>query len=216
MSSFHLSGFSCEDGSVRSENIHYLHNWIKKNGAAKIAEPGAPFIDSNRNLVLSIESGSWRLFVGDQKVIGVVGAGGIVWVNRFTQQCKGPANKCEVMSRSVYYELPEEFIQLAAADASLVKGIFDFMTWNTSNISRKWLAQCVNDGYAEVKSALEWVNQLPETVKIKCTAISFVTDTTGVSRSHALSIMKSLKQGGYIEMDGGYLVRIIRKLPEGY
>jgi len=216
MNDFHLSGFSCEGGAAGSEGIHYLHNWIKKNGVTKIAEPGMPLLESGKNVVLSIESGAWRIFVGDKKVIGIVGSGGIVWVNSFAQQCGGPSNKYEIVSRSVYYELPEEFIHLAVADDLLLKGVFDFMAWNTSNISRKWLAQCVNDGYAEVKSALEWVNDLSETVKAKCTAISFVTDTTGVSRSHALSIMKSLKQGGYIEMDGGYLVRITRKLPEGY
>lgn len=216
MNNFRLSGFVSGNDKVSSSNISYLHNWIKMNGTIKIAEAGATPFRSSNNSIFSIESGVWRLLIGDRKVIGIVGSGGVVLLNKSTQNYNNPPNKCEIVSRSVYYELPEECIHLAAADKSLLKGILDFMKLNASNISNKWLGQCMNDGYAEVKYALEWMNVLPETVKTKFTAISFITDTTGVFRSHALSIMKSLKQGGYIEVDGGYLVHIIKKLPDGY
>lgn len=210
MNNFRLSGFISGNDKVSSSNISYLHNWIKMNGTIKIAEAGATPFRSSNNSIFSIESGVWRLLIGDRKVIGIVGSGGVVLLNKSTQNYNNPPNKCEIVSRSVYYELPEECIHLAAADKSLLKGILDFMKLNASNISNKWLGQCMNDGYAEVKYALEWMDVLPETVKTKFTAISFITDTTGVSRSHALSIMKSLKQGGYIEVDGGYLVHIIK------
>ncbi len=129
---------------------------------------------------------------------------------------RGPSNHYEILSRSTYYEIPMKYIYLATDNKELLKGILDFMIWNTSNISSKWLNQCIGDSYTEVKSALEWMNALPDFIRASFTAIAFITDTTGVSRSHALSIMKSLKLGGYIEMEGGYLKKIIKTLPNGY
>ncbi|MBK5416166.1 helix-turn-helix domain-containing protein [Pseudomonas sp. TH31] len=126
---------------------------------------------------------------------------------------RGPSSQYEVLSHSIYYELPMKRVHLAAANVELLKGIFEFMTRNTSNISNKWLNQCIGDSYTEVKSALEWMNALPDLIRAKYTAIAFITDTTGVSRSHALSIMKSLKQGGYIDMDSGHLIKIKKNSP---
>jgi hypothetical protein len=216
MKKIHLSGFNCEDTKFVGASIHYLCAWIKKNGSQKTIDAGEGLSEIGENTILAIESGAWRLLIGDEKVINIIGPGGIVALDHQPPSYTGPSGRVEVLIHSTYYELPIKDIQLAAADRNLLKGIFDFMTYNTSNLSNKWLNQCLGDSYAEVKSALEWMIILPESIREKFTAISFITDTTGVSRSHALSIMKSLKEGGYIETEGGHLVKITRKLPDGY
>ncbi|WP_223518933.1 helix-turn-helix domain-containing protein [Pseudomonas sp. GL-B-19] len=216
MNKIHLSGFNCGNNKLVGASIHYLYTWIKKNGFRKTIDAGEKLSGITEHSIFTIESGAWRLLIGGHKVINIIGPGGIVVLDHQPPSYTGPSGRYEVLSRSTYYELPMENIHLAAADRNLLKGIFDFMTWNTSNLSSKWLNQCLGDSYAEVKSALEWMNELPNSIREKFTAISFVTDTTGVSRSHALSIMKALKQGGYIEMEGGHLIKITKTLPEGY
>ncbi|MCU1750251.1 helix-turn-helix domain-containing protein [Pseudomonas sp. 6D_7.1_Bac1] len=216
MNNIHLSGFNCGNEKSVNASIRYLYAWIKKNGAKKTVNPGEELLETDENSIFSIESGAWRLLVGDQKVISIIGPGGIVLLDHQPQYHNVPSSRYEVVSCSTYYEFPMEGIHLAASDKELLKGLFDFMTWSACDISNKWLMQCLGDSYTEVKSALEWMNALPEAIRSKFTAIAFITDTTGVSRSHALSIMKSLKQGGYIEMDGGHLINIIKKLPDGY
>lgn len=216
MDKTHLSGCFCSNGINENINIKYLYTWIKENGVMKVASPGIQGLENSGGAIFSIESGTWRLFIGERKVISIVGPGSIVWLNKFTENHDGPSYKCEIVSHSIYYELPEESLHLGVADKSLLKGAFDFMKLNTNNISNKWLSQCLNDKYTHVKSALEQINEMPSSIKSKFSVISLITDTTGVSRSHALAIMKSLKAGKYIETDGGYFVRILKKLPVGY
>ncbi|TPG63829.1 helix-turn-helix domain-containing protein [Pseudomonas arsenicoxydans] len=216
MNKIHLSGLNCGDNNFVGASIHYLYAWIKKNGTRKTIEAGEKLLEVSGNSIFTIESGAWRLLIGGQKVINIIGPGGIVVLDHQPPSYTGPSGRYEILSRSTCYVLPMRNIHLAAADKNLLKGIFDFMTWNTSYLSNKWLNQCLGDSYAEVKSALEWMDVLPDSIREQFTAISFVTDTTGVSRSHAMSIMKSLKQGSYIEMEGGHLIKIMKKLPDGY
>ncbi|WP_423144743.1 helix-turn-helix domain-containing protein [Pseudomonas chlororaphis] len=90
------------------------------------------------------------------------------------------------------------------------------MSWKAHHVYKRWLNLCINDAYREVKYSIEWLIQLPEIIRRRFSLISFITYTTRVSRSHALSIVKALKTGGYLEMYDGHIIEILRPLPERY
>ncbi|AMS16482.1 hypothetical protein A3218_19965 [Pseudomonas chlororaphis] len=210
-----------QDNSVCSppksnDILHYLRTWIYKLGTLKWADEGEAIFSTENKSIVYIEDGAWQMFVGGQKTLNIVCAGGLVWLKKALFEKMEESTQYKIISRTKYYELPINSSSLSTLDPRLIDGVFDFITRHLAEVSRKWLTQCTNDSYEEIKASVEWVDSLPATIKAKFTLISFINTTTGVSRSHALAIVKALKEGEYIEVDRGYLVRIMKKLPCSY
>jgi hypothetical protein len=198
-----------------SKNLEYLRAWTKKNSPKRL-KPGETLTVNEGASIFFIESGTWKVLIGDNKVIDILCEGGIVWLDSMYKHSSGHRVFCEAISYSTYYELPIGEVCQNLGDRKLQLGVLELLAWNSYNISNRWLDQCISDSYGSVKHSLEWMNKLPASVRSSVSVISFVSDTTRVSRSHALAIIKSLKQGGYIEMKEGHLARIIQKLPNHY
>lgn len=198
-----------------SRNLDYLRAWIKRNPTKRLKPEETLMVNDDASIFL-IDSGTWKVLIGDDKVIDILCEGGIVWLDSMYKRFCGHRVWCEAISHSTYYELSLDEVYQNLGDRKLQLGVLELLAWNAYNISNRWLDECISDSYGSVKHSLEWMNKLPTSVRSSVSVISFVSDTTGVSRSHALAIIKSLKQGGYIEMNEGHLARIVQKLPNHY
>jgi len=194
----------------------YLRTWISKLGTLRWADEGTAIAGMDDKAIIYIEDGAWQLLVGGRKTINFVGAGGIVWLEKPPNDYAEDATQYKIISNTKYYELPINATSLSMLDPRFIDGIFEFISRHLRELTTKWLIQCTNDSYEKIKTSLEWIDSLPLVIKTKFTLICFINTTTGVSRSHALAIVKALKEGEYIEMDRGYLVRILKKLPCRY
>ena len=67
-----------------------------------------------------------------------------------------------------------------------------------------------NNAYGKVRFAIEWLSSAADAYRQSYTLVSFICSRTNLSRSRVLDILKELKQGGYIEVDNGYFVRLCR------
>jgi hypothetical protein len=193
-----------------------LQSWIYKFGALRRASEGTVISSIDEKAIVYVEDGAWQMVVGGRQTINIVHAGGIVWLEKPLPENIENSTQYKIISDTKYYELPINSTSLSILDPRLVNGVFDFMSRHLSELSSKWLIQCTNDSYEKIKTSLEWIDTLPAVIRAKFTLICFISTTTGVSRSHALAIVKALKEGEYIEMDRGYLVRILKKLPSSY
>lgn len=101
-------------------------------------------------------------------------------------------------------------------DPETIKHLIDYISCKNFHLYSRWFSLCTSDAYHEVKYAIEWLIKLPEKIREKFSLISFITYISRVSRSHALSIIKALKIGGYIEMYDGHLIKILHRLPDRY
>jgi hypothetical protein len=198
-----------------SKRLDYLRTWIKQNPIKRLKPEETLTVNKGASIFL-IDSGTWKVLIGQNKVIDILCEGGIVWLDSMFKRSCGHRVWCEAISHSSYYELSLEDVYQNIGDRRLQLGVMELLAWNSHHISNRWLDQCVSDSYGSVKHSLEWMNTLPASVRSSVSVISFVSDTTGVSRSHAQAIIKSLKQGGYIEMNEGHLARITQKLPNRY
>ncbi|TMU73931.1 hypothetical protein FGA82_21915 [Pseudomonas fluorescens] len=194
----------------------YLRTWISKLGTLRWADEGTAIASIDVKAIVYVEDGAWQMLVGGRKTINFVSAGGIVWLEKPPLDHAEEATQYKIISSTKYYELPINSISLSTLDPCFIDGVFEFISRHLRELSTKWLIQCTNDSYEKIKTSLEWIDSLPAVIKTKFTLICFVNTTTGVSRSHALAIVKALKEGEYIEMERGYLVRIIKKLPCSY
>lgn len=193
-----------------------LLRWIRTNTDLKVAQSGAVIHAACESTLLLLEEGVWRLLVDQRKTLGVLVPGGMLWLDRPPRDYPGATSRCEVMISSTYYEVPMRLVRESADSERLLAGVLEFASFNSRTITNMWLDQCGNDSYRKIRTALERMSKLPESIRFRLSAISYVVDTTGISRSHALAIMKSLKEGGYIDIDAGYLMGIARKMPAAY
>lgn len=196
--------------------MQYLRTWINKLGTLRWADEGTAISCIDNKTIVYVEDGAWQMLVGGRKTINIVCGGGIVWLEKSLFENTENATQYKIISHTKYYELAINSLSLSTLDPRFIDGVFDFISRHLAEISSKWLTQCTNDSYEKIKTSLEWINSLPPMIKAKFTLICFINTTTGVSRSHALAIVKALKEGEYIEMDRGYLVRILKKLPCSY
>ncbi|MDI2145885.1 helix-turn-helix domain-containing protein [Pseudomonas sp. ITA] len=210
-----VTGADVFGAEFNSLDLDYLREWIRRK-PARLLRPKQTLMINDGASIFLIDTGAWKVLIGDNKVINILCEGGMVWIDGMFRRDCGHRVWCEAISYSTYYELSLDEIYQNVFDRKLQHDVLELLAWNSYDISSRWLDQCVSDSYGSVKHALEWMNKLPMSVRSSVSVISFVNETTGVSRSHALSIIKSLKQGGYIEMNEGHLVRIIQKLPSRY
>lgn len=70
--------------------------------------------------------------------------------------------------------------------------------------------------YEAVCNALQLLDGHPPEIKGDLTAVSFVLERTKLSRSIVSKIVSDLRTGGYIEMDRGRLMMIVRPFPLRY
>jgi hypothetical protein len=196
--------------------MQYLRTWINKLGTLRWADEGTAISCIDNKTIVYVEDGAWQMLVGGRKTINIVCAGGIVWLEKSLFENAENATQYKIIAHTKYYELAINSLSLSTLDPRFIDGVFDFVSRHLAEISSKWLTQCTNDSYEKIKTSLEWIDALPPMIKAKFTLICFINTTTGVSRSHALAIVKALKEGEYIEMDRGYLVRILKKLPCSY
>ncbi|MFJ2715230.1 helix-turn-helix domain-containing protein [Pseudomonas sp. NPDC087346] len=201
---------------IPRETNQYLQSWIKMYGEFRVADEGDKISTIDKRALILVEEGAWQMIVGGQKTMNIICAGGMVWLDSLVPEDTRELTYYKIISRTKYYELPISSISFSVPDPEFVNGIFDFVTRSSCEISNKWLTQCTNDSYKQIKNSLEWIASLPNSIKEKFTIIFFISATTGVSRSHALAIVKALKEGSYIEVNRGYLVRILKKLPSSY
>lgn len=216
MSGANLLDCASSDNSSSAETLQYLRAWIKKHGVCKVADVDDKVTSIDGKSLIYIEGGAWQLIVGEHKTINIICAGGIICLDCVPSERAVKHTQHKIIARTTYYEFPISQIQLSSIDPRFINSIFDFVILSAREISNKWLVQCTNDSYKKIKISLEWINSFPDDVKCKFTLIHFISATTGVSRSHALAIVRSLKLGEYIEIDRGYLVRILKKLPLSY
>ncbi|MDI2145903.1 helix-turn-helix domain-containing protein [Pseudomonas sp. ITA] len=212
----HLQNAKAYEKPNSTDIVKYLCNWINKLGTPRSADEGEAIYGADNKAIVYIEDGAWQMLVGGKKTIDIVCAGGIVWLEKALLKNTAETTQYKIISPSRYYELQINPTTLSSLDPRFIDGVFDFISRHLREISNKWLIQCTNDSYEKIKSSLEWIDSQPPFIKEKFTLIFFISTTTGVSRSHALAIVKALKEGEYIEVDRGYLVRILRKLPPSY
>lgn len=212
-----LVGFNSGVAQFNTASAYgYLQEWIRANTEMKYAAKGSAVHIERENTLLLVAEGVWRLWVGQRKTLGVLVPGGMLWLDLPPANYPGATSRCEGMTCSRYYEAPIRLIRQSPDSEILLAGILEFASFNSRTITNMWLDQCVNDSYRKIRFALERMIELPESIRLRLSAISYVMDTTGISRSHALSIMKSLKEGGYIDIDSGYLMGIAKKMPMAY
>ncbi|HTJ93955.1 MAG TPA: helix-turn-helix domain-containing protein [Pararobbsia sp.] len=70
--------------------------------------------------------------------------------------------------------------------------------------------------YESVCNALQLLDSHPPEIKADLTAVSFVLERTKLSRSIVAKIVSDLRAGGYIEVDRGRLMTIVRAFPLRY
>ncbi|MFJ2714859.1 helix-turn-helix domain-containing protein [Pseudomonas sp. NPDC087346] len=204
-------------GEERSNNsTQRLRLWIRENGVRKSANKGEKIFSTNKRSVIWIESGAWQMLIGTHKTMNIIYTGGITWLDNSPSKNAKETIQYNIIERTTYYELHINQVALAALPCQVFDSLFDLVSRHSRDLSNKWLFQCTSDSYQKIKASLEWINSLPCSIKSELTLIFLINATTGVSRSHALAIIKSLKEGDYIEVYQGCLVRILKKLPCSY
>lgn len=71
------------------------------------------------------------------------------------------------------------------------------------------------NAYGMVRAQLLQLSEEPEIVRASFTAANYIKNKTHLSRSGIMRILGQLREGGFIEIDRGFLIRI-NKLPLGY
>ncbi|MEO3989190.1 helix-turn-helix domain-containing protein [Pseudocitrobacter cyperus] len=72
------------------------------------------------------------------------------------------------------------------------------------------------NSYKKIKNCIESLQQLPDDVKSKISAIQFIINETGISRSRVSAILAELKKGGFIKVTRGKLISVDKSLPHDY
>ncbi|MFJ7315474.1 helix-turn-helix domain-containing protein [Pseudomonas sp. NPDC098747] len=160
-------------------------------------------------------SGVWEIRVGHSKIFDLAWDDRLVLVDKSSPNHNETQVSCNIIQSSSYVELSIQTL-LVNGDKSSIDNFRDFISWRFNYFYRRWLHLCLNDSYREVRYSLEWLASTPTKIRMAISAIYFVTNTSKVSRSHALSIIKALRIGGYVEMKEGYLIRLLKALPERY
>lgn len=162
-----------------------------------------------------VHSGVWEVRIGYSKILDLAWDDCLVLIEKTSLQFDDHQMWCSVMQNSSYTELPVKTI-FGDDDLIAVNSFLQYLSWRSNFLHKRLLRLCLNDSYQEVKYSLEWLAKTPAKVRAAVSAIYFITHTSKVSRSHALSIIKALKAGEYIEIKEGHLVRLLKALPERY
>ena len=198
-------------------NIEPLHAWIRTNGIRKTASAYLQLDAWDGEYIVAIDDGYWRVGTKKNKTVLFLEKGEIITFNCLHPFSNLDYFKYEALSTSTYYIVALEKIFEQHEDIGLLRCVYHAVANNAQKIIYNLSALHEGNAYREVKMAIEWLYALPVEIKRNYSAISFILETTTVSRSHALSILKSLRQGGYIVISGsGHLIKIEKKLPLSY
>ncbi|QKN79838.1 helix-turn-helix domain-containing protein [Scandinavium goeteborgense] len=73
-----------------------------------------------------------------------------------------------------------------------------------------------HSAYELVKLNLQEINGLPAEKKSRVNVCNYITKKTGLARSGVSAIILSIKKGGYVHMEKGKLISILKDFPEAY
>lgn len=187
----------------------------KKKEKLKTVEAGTQLPSWNDAHLYLIADGILEVRVGDSKILDFAWKDELVLVDGHASLPLNNRLYCKSIVQSSYYEIAIESLQHEAS-AEITRCLYEYASWRSNHLCNRWLSLCTNDAYHEVKYAIEWLMQLPEEVRKQLSLIGFIINTSRVSRSHALSIIKALKTGNYIEIRCGCITKILKALPERY
>lgn len=72
-----------------------------------------------------------------------------------------------------------------------------------------------NDTYNVIRKCILLIDDMRQRSGKKVLVAKFIVESTGLSRSAVMKMLASLKKGGYIQIENGFLVRLLR-LPAKY
>ncbi|WP_445989888.1 helix-turn-helix domain-containing protein [Chromobacterium haemolyticum] len=199
------------------EATQYLLEQIKKNGKSIQAKQGDQIIQNNYAGLIAVERGAWETYLGESMIVSHVPSGSIIGLDSFFSTCPPSLPLWhKALVPSLYYECTKTELAKLNADTTFLRAGAEYLTWvyQCSISARHMLTS--NNAYGKVRFAIEWLSSTAETYRQSHTLVSFICSRTNLSRSRVLDILKELKQGGYIEVDNGYFVRLCRDLPKGY
>jgi len=189
--------------------------FMKESGDRNVASEKTDISNASRRKVIAIESGFVKVLTNGV-MINLLSKGAIIGLDNLSRDSYCDLISCVAMTKLHYYEMDADEFVRTLESKGLVGETVGAVSKQFHQICHYVMCQNLNDSYSSVKKSIEWLNQLPFCIRSKYTAISFIEETTAVSRSHALSIIKNLKIGNYIKVDQGYLKEIIIPLPERY
>lgn len=70
--------------------------------------------------------------------------------------------------------------------------------------------------YEIVRGLLYEIRKLPADIRLKTSVINYIISRSNLAKSGVDSILSALRKGGYIHMDRGKLVSVLRTLPQKY
>ena len=199
------------------EATQYLLDKVKKNGKAKTAKPGDKIIHVDYGKLIAVERGAWETCLGESMIESHVPGGRIIGLDNYFATSPMPVTVWhKALVPSLYYECSQQQLASFRADADFLRAGAEYLTWvyQCAISARHMLTS--NNAYGKVRFAIEWLSSAADAYRQSYTLVSFICSRTNLSRSRVLDILKELKQGGYIEVDNGYFVRLCRDLPDGY
>jgi hypothetical protein len=167
--------------------------------------------------IYAIERGVWEMYDGHGVAIRHVSGRSIIGLeNNLPNVSSDMPVTYKAITTSLCYECGSQELKTLEGDNDFLKAELEYMSWSWREIMQSHYILTSSCAYLKIKYAIEWIDASKEIYRKGQTLISFICSRTNVSRSHAMEILKKLKQGGYIRLENGYLMELCRRLPEGY
>ncbi|QBC44058.1 helix-turn-helix domain-containing protein [Iodobacter fluviatilis] len=188
-----------------------LQSTIRSNGRMrKYLEGSVVKAEDIKGKIISVESGNLILKLDDGFVVAHANNGFIIGSLELYS-----IYSISVMESAIIYECESDVINLSDEN-EISNAAHKYLTWVMSCLSVRMYILASTDAYLKIKFTLEWLNYSPAIYKESITLIKFICDRTRLSKAHVHMVLKQLKEGGYIEVNNGYLIEIVKKIPDKF
>lgn len=165
--------------------------------------------------VFFFETGSLVIRLQESCIVGHLSHGAVYGMNNIFGG-EQPAVSLQVASNSLYYECCVSKFRGLLGSPEVSLAVAEHIAWHNRLVTSHLNIMLNSNSYKKIKFAIEWFSQSANVFQKKNPFVKFVADRTGLSKGHIHAVLKQLKEGGYVEMEGGYLLKVCKSLPANY
>lgn len=194
-----------------------LNTFLSQHGKRFVYDKKKKTICSGKEfneLVFVIKTGAVSLHRDENILIGIAKAPVIIGLSGCALRNKVNYSLMTAGPCTGYY-LSSSLASAILDENSLWRAAFHWLAWQNSVLESRDCLLASSNSYEKIRATLLSMNEWDESLRMQIGVMNYIHQKTQVSRSVVAEILSALRKGGYIVMDHGKLIDIIR-LPAVY